>query len=404
YDKGLSVVPQLLAQQDSLIRHNAEQSAILDSIRSLQSQWMAFAAGLVQVWRSIDTSKVSKALYEGQLKKRIGKKINDEIARQFSAFDKIEYSNRNIHSYNLARSIRNTHIYSLTFFGLTIIIGVLTTIYIIALISKRIKSLAKLAEDISQGNFTHVSDEKKDELTNLSSSLNIMSDSLRKNINELKNRNAELDKFAYVVSHDLKAPLRGINNVTKWIEEDMETELSPKLSEYLGIIGQRTKRMEDLINGLLDYARVTKKTDSEMTDVTELVRQITNDIVPRNFLVQIEPLPVIFTERLKLRQVFSNLISNAVKFSVPEKGSVLITCRELTSHYEFSVKDTGIGIEEEYHTRIFEMFQTLREKDDKENTGIGLAIIKKILDELNCSIRVNSNVGNGAEFIFTWPH
>jgi signal transduction histidine kinase len=93
-----------------------------------------------------------------------------------------------------------------------------------------------------------------------------------------------------------------------------------------------------------------------------------------------------------------------VKFSVPEKGSVLITCRELTSHYEFSVKDTGIGIEEEYHTRIFEMFQTLREKDDKENTGIGLAIIKKILDELNCSIRVNSNVGNGAEFIFTWPH
>jgi signal transduction histidine kinase len=263
--------------------------------------------------------------------------------------------------------------------------------------------MVKLAENISQGNFTTVADDKKDELTNLSLSLNIMSESLRRNITELKNRNEELDKFAYVVSHDLKAPLRGIHNVVNWIEEDLSSQLSPKLKEYLAIIQQRTRRMENLINGLLDYARIRKKTDPEVTDVAELVRQITQDIVPREFSVQAERLPVIFTERLKLEQVFANLIGNAVKFSVANKGSIEIACRELVSHYEFSVKDHGIGIEPEYHARIFEIFQTLREKDDKESTGIGLAIIKKILDELHCSIWVRSQVGEGSEFIFTWP-
>ena len=119
--------------------------------------------------------------------------------------------------------------------------------------------------------------------------------------------------------------------------------------------------------------------------------------------MQIEPLPVILTERIKLEQVFTNLISNAVKFSAPGKRFITIASREIVNFYEFSVKDNGIGIDPEYHTRIFEMFQTLREKDDKESTGIGLAIVKKILDELHCSIRINSKAGEGAEFIFTWP-
>jgi signal transduction histidine kinase len=349
------------------------------------------------------SAQIYATLFEGQLKRQIGKEINDAIGQKFSLFDKIEYRTRNIHSKNLAESIRRTHIYSLTFFTLTIIIGIFTAIYIVALISKRIKTMVKLAENISQGNFTAVTDDKKDELTNLSSSLNIMSGNLRRIMTELQSRNEELNKFAYVVSHDLKAPLRGIHNIVNWIEEDFGAELSPRLKEYLEIIPQRTKRMENLINGLLDYARVNKKTDSEMTDVAELVQQIVQDIVPGDFSVQIAQLPDIFTERLKLEQVFANLISNAVKFSLPAKGSIEISYRDLANHYEFSVKDAGTGIDPEYHTRIFEMFQTLREKDDKESTGIGLAIIKKILDELNCSIRINSQVGKGAEFIFTWP-
>jgi light-regulated signal transduction histidine kinase (bacteriophytochrome) len=263
--------------------------------------------------------------------------------------------------------------------------------------------MVKLAERISQGDFTTLQDNRRDELTHLSSSLNIMSNNLRKTISELQNRNAELDKFAYVVSHDLKAPIRGIHNVVNWIEEDLANELSPQMKKYLDIIPQRTRRMEDLINGLLDYARIRQKTALERTDVNELVGEIVETIVPRSFTVETENLPVIFTERLKLEQVFTNLISNSVKFTPNKNGRISIGCKEREDHYEFSVKDNGMGIEPEYHGRIFEMFQTLREKNEQESTGVGLAITKKILDDQHCTIHVNSTLGQGAEFIFTWP-
>ncbi|HLG38850.1 MAG TPA: ATP-binding protein [Chitinophagaceae bacterium] len=407
YTNGLDEIPILFNEQEDLIRDNPEHLPILDSIKFLHSQWISYANTLIDSRKNMESSPESgrayERLFESQLKRQVGKKINDEITQKFSDFDKIEYKARNTHSNNLIESIRRTHIYSLTFFTLTIIIGIITTVYIVYLISRRIKTMVKLAESISRGEFTTLADNKSDELTRLSSSLNIMSENLRRNINELQSRNAELDKFAYVVSHDLKAPVRGIHNVIKWIEEDLGNELSPQMKKYLDIIPQKTKRMEDLINGLLDYARIRKKTEPEQTDVDELVSQIAEDIVPANYKVEIKNLPVIFAEKIKLEQVFTNLISNSVKYSSRENALIIIACKESEDHYEFSVKDNGIGIEPEYHNRIFEMFQTLREKDEKESTGIGLAIIKKILDEQHCSIKVNSTLGKGAEFVFTWP-
>ena len=151
------------------------------------------------------------------------------------------------------------------------------------------------------------------------------------------------------------------------------------------------------------YARLRKKTTSEFTNVNDLVDEIVESIVPRNFHVEVHALPIIYTERIKLEQVFVNLISNAVKYTMKEDGKIVINCKEFVDHYEFSVKDNGIGIDPEYHDRIFEIFQTLREKDEKESTGIGLALIKRILDDQSCTIRVESTPGNGAEFIFTWP-
>ncbi len=263
--------------------------------------------------------------------------------------------------------------------------------------------MVNFAENISLGHFTTIRDHSKDELTSLSSSLNKMSEKLQRNINELENRNAELDKFAYVVSHDLKAPIRGIHNVINWTEEDLGSELSPQMKKHLDIISHRAKRMEDLINGLLDYARVRRKTEPQITNVNEIVYQIIDSIVPRSFTVEAHDLPIFFTERSKLEQIFENLISNAVKYTPDKDGRIIISCKEHPDHYEFSVKDNGIGIDPEYHSRIFEMFQTLREKDEKESTGIGLAIIKRILDEQNCSIRIISALGEGSEFIFTWP-
>ena len=161
--------------------------------------------------------------------------------------------------------------------------------------------------------------------------------------------------------------------------------------------------MEDLINGLLDYARISEKTIKEEVDVNQLVRELSDTIVPRHFTIEIHELPKLYTERIKLEQVFTNLISNAVKYTPGDNPVIHIHCRELRDHYEFTVADNGIGIDPEYHEKIFEIFQTLREKDEKESTGIGLSIVKKILDELNCTIDVKSSSGMGSTFIFTWP-
>lgn len=400
YYSGTKSVPGFIKEQKRLVGNNPQQQSILDSIAAMHADWVDYSGQLIDSRKNQPASY--QKLFENKLKKHVGKKINDEIARKFIRFDRVEYAARKYHGAVLMQSIQTTHTISLIFLVMTIAVGICSTIYIVMLITKRIASMVRVAEDISGGRFTIVNDSRNDELTGLSRSLNIMSGRLKKNIRELENRNAELNKFAYVVSHDLKAPIRGIHNVITWIEEDLSQELSPEMRKYLDIIPQRTMRMEALINGLLDYARISMETPMEQVDVNALVREITDSIVPRSFELEIENLPQLYTERLRLEQVFANLISNAVKYIRGQQGLIRISCREFDHYYEFAVADNGIGIDPEFHSKIFEIFQTLREKDEKESTGVGLAIVKKIIDEQHQSIRVESQIGSGATFTFTW--
>lgn len=401
YYEGLKSVPILLNEQKKRIGKNTVQNTLIDSITTLHNLWLIRTDDLINAQKK--NSQYYHVIYNTE-QKHVGKKINDSITKKFKRFDKIEYKTRKHHSNMLLDSLSNTRTFSLIFLLLTIFAGLCSTFYIVIIITKRINSMVKLADNISKGKFTIVRDTRKDELSALSASLNIMSGKLQKNIHDLESKNEELKKFAYVVSHDLKAPIRGIHNVITWIEEDLSGELSPELKKYLQIIPQRTQRMEALINGLLDYARINRKTPTELVDTNTLVREIVQSIVPRNFTIKIENLPEIFTERLKLEQIFVNLISNAVKYSQPETGFIKISSKKIQDYYEFSVKDNGIGIAIEYHQKIFEIFQTLREKNEQESTGVGLAIVKKIIDEHQETIIVKSEVGKGTEFIFTWKN
>lgn len=407
YNEGLREIPVLISAQQELVTSNKKQFFILQKIKALHKQWVTYATRLIEASKKSTTSdealKTYNELFKTQLRNKVGKNLNDQISIQFTAFDRIEYKIRKQRSDNLVSSIDFTHTLSLIFFILTLIVGIGSTIYIMRSILRRIRTMVNQASRIATGDFATVNDPYHDELTSLSISLNTMSTNLNRNITELEKRNQELDKFAYVVSHDLKAPVRGIHNAVTWIEEDLGNELSPELKKYLAIIPQRTKRMEDLINGLLDYARLNTKSIPEKTDVNQLVSEIVEAVVPRKFVVHIEGLPVILADRLKLEQVFTNLISNAVKYTQSENAAIFIRCSELQEYFEFSVKDNGIGIEPEYHEKIFEIFQTLREKDEKESTGIGLAIVKRIIDDLHCTIKVISSLNGGSEFIFTWP-
>ncbi|RZJ39530.1 MAG: HAMP domain-containing protein [Chryseobacterium sp.] len=400
YFKGLKRVPLLMKEQQILIGTNNPQRSVLDSIQTEHTHWLTYAEQLIKSRKEQPESY--RNLFENSLKQHVGKKINDAISKKFSRFDKFEYKMRKHHTDMLLESLKSTHRFSLIFLTLTVIVGVSSTIFIVFITNKRITSMVRLAENISKGNFTVVKDTRNDELTALATSLNTMSGKLDKNIHELKNRNAELNKFAYVVSHDLKAPVRGIHNVVSWIEEDHHEELSPELKRYLKIIPQKTKRMEALINGLLDYARLNVKAAPEHIDTNALVHEIADSIVPRNFKLEIGNLPNLFTERIKLEQVFTNLISNAVKYTPQEHGIIKISCETFMHFHEFSVKDNGIGIAPEYHRKIFEIFQTLREKNEEESTGVGLAIVKKIIDDQQEYITLKSELGKGTEFFFTW--
>ncbi|MBV6624278.1 MAG: PAS domain S-box protein [Rivularia sp. (in: Bacteria)] len=222
---------------------------------------------------------------------------------------------------------------------------------------------------------------------------------------ELEKRNQELDQFAYVTSHDLKAPLRAIANLSEWIEEDLQEALTPDTQKQMNLLRGRVYRMEALINGLLQYSRVGRmKTQAEKVAVAQLLEEIIDSIAPpKEFTVEvIGEMPTFTTERIPLQQVFTNLISNAVKHHNREDGKVTISANEQDEFYEFAVTDDGKGIAEKYHDKIFVIFQTLESRDKRENTGIGLAIVKRIVEEIGGTITLDSQLGIGTTFRFTW--
>jgi light-regulated signal transduction histidine kinase (bacteriophytochrome) len=243
-------------------------------------------------------------------------------------------------------------------------------------------------------------------LSQLAQALNHMSQVLSENISLLKRKNEELDQFAHIVSHDLKAPLRGIDNVVTWIEEDHDHELSPKVKEYIGLIRGRLQRSENLIQGILSYARVGREQpEKEYVDINTLLVDVQENMPVKPGIKVIIPdkLPVIFTERIPLQQVLANLVGNALKYHDKVSGKIIVNFWERRTHYEFEVKDDGPGISNNYFEKIFIIFQTLQERDIVESTGVGLAIVKKILDDRKQTITVSSSPGNGASFRFTWP-
>lgn len=230
---------------------------------------------------------------------------------------------------------------------------------------------------------------------------------LKEYTGDLERINKELDQFAYIVSHDLKAPLRAINNLSMWIEEDLEGKLAGETAHQFQLLRGRVSRLEDLINGILSYSRAGRiKVTPSKVDVTILVNSILEMLSPPpHYKISLHgKFPVLNTERIALEQVFSNLISNAIKYNGSNpKPTIDISCYDEGAWYKFEVADNGQGIEPEYHDKIFVIFQTLEARDKVEGTGVGLAIVKKIVEEKDGKVWVESAKGQGAHFYFTWP-
>lgn len=230
-------------------------------------------------------------------------------------------------------------------------------------------------------------------------------------LNEISRSNRELDQFAYVASHDLKAPLRGIANLAQWIEEDLGGNVPDGVAEQLRLLRGRVGRMESLIDGILLYSRAGRTAATqEAVDVAVLLRETVELLSPpAGVEVRIEPpLPRFTTDRVALQQVFMNLIGNAIKHAAPRPADgqgarVVVRGRDAGALWAFSVSDNGPGIAPAYHERIWGLFQTLEARDKVEGTGIGLSIVRKAVEAHGGRAWVESTEGQGATFCFTWP-
>ena len=221
-------------------------------------------------------------------------------------------------------------------------------------------------------------------------------------LKKLEKSNDELQEYAHVVSHDLKSPLRSINALVNWIKEDNKDQLAIETQDHLTMIETTLEKMEQLISDVLEYSSigssnsVIQQVDLNvvMTDIRALLHCPDHITLSWN-----QKLPTITADKIKIQQLFQNLMSNAIRYCDKDPGVVTIDFTENALQYTFSVKDNGIGISEEYHHKIFKIFQSLNMH--KESTGIGLSIVKKIVDLYKGDIWLESTVGEGTTFFFT---
>ena len=226
-------------------------------------------------------------------------------------------------------------------------------------------------------------------------------------VERLRRSNAELDQFAYVASHDLRAPLRVIRNASRWIEEDLGDQLDDETVENINLMRSRIDRMDQLLTDLLAHSRIGREASDDRTITgDEMLKEIIELIdAPDGFTITAsEGFTGMVMQKIPLQTVLLNLVSNAVKHHDQPIGTVFMDLGWTDDGVaRFSVTDDGPGIAKEFHERIFGMFQTLRARDEVEGSGMGLAFVKKIVAIAGGKIDLKSTPGEGSSFAFTWP-
>jgi light-regulated signal transduction histidine kinase (bacteriophytochrome) len=243
----------------------------------------------------------------------------------------------------------------------------------------------------------------------LESALQITNEELEQRVSQLNQANTDLERFAYVASHDLQEPLRMISGFSQMLQEKYQNQLDADADEYIWFLVDAAGRMGDLINGLLAFSRVQTRTASlEMVNCEEVLgwalSNLQASIEEARVVVTHDPLPEVMGDATQLMQVFQNLLGNAIKFrNRYTQPRIHISAQVSDEESIFAVNDNGIGIEPEFYERIFEIFQRLHTRDRYPGTGIGLAICHRIVERHGGRIWVESEPGQGSTFYFTLP-
>jgi signal transduction histidine kinase len=294
----------------------------------------------------------------------------------------------------------------------TIILLIISSFIFADYVVKPIKLITNTASRINEGDLSErVNFQSSNELGVLASSFNKMTESLieakkkvEHKVEELDKSNEALNKFAYIVSHDLKAPLNSVKGITELLKMELADKLDDDGHKMLAMLTTKVNGMQDLIATLLHYSMIGSEVKKEMVDLKSVVNTaIENVFPPAHIKIEIENnLPVLLWDKTSALQVFQNLIGNAVKYMNKPEGFVRIGVSREEGQYRFHVSDNGPGINEKYHQKIFEIFQTVSAKNN-DSSGIGLAIVKKVIENAGGKVWVESEEGKGASFIFTIP-
>lgn len=343
-------------------------------------------------------------------------KIDGSIMRSVSLKDNVEVLGRQLEDrvegtieQSIARA-EDAILYARTILLIIAIGAFLTAIvvvwrYVIVDVIQRVDRLALITRRFASGDLdVEVDVTGDDELGDFADAMR----QFKSNAIRLHKSNKELEQFAYIASHDLKAPLRGIENLANWVTEDLEgRDLSDETRENLDLIQGRIKRMNTLLDGLLQYSRAGRESHkSEVVNLEELVRDVIDLLAPpAGMRVEIVSLlPNIRAERVVLYQIILNLIQNAIKHHDREDGNIRVWVEDEGADWIFNIADDGPGISTKYFEKIFQMFQTLKSRDDVEGSGMGLALVKKLLENRGAKIEVQSNPERrDTVFKFTCP-
>lgn len=224
---------------------------------------------------------------------------------------------------------------------------------------------------------------------------------------QLQKANEKLDQFVQMVSHDLKEPIMNMQAVSEWLQEDLSEKDYPNLGSNLNLMQERIAAMGKIVTGLLEYAMTNiQDLPKQEVSIGQLVQQILRgQDKAKDFTISVsENLPTLFTEKILIQQVLTNLISNAIKYHDTGHGQLSIGFEQAGQMYTFYVQDNGPGIAPEHHQRIFGLYERLlRDANRSKGTGIGLATVKKIVEDKGGQVWVDSELGRGARFFFTWP-
>jgi signal transduction histidine kinase/ABC-type nitrate/sulfonate/bicarbonate transport system substrate-binding protein len=364
-----------------------------------------------QMVKIIDVNKATLKTFQAETKKELFKSLDKVFHdKSYEAFKAeliyLAQGKRHFELNSINQTLLGNEIQIIL--GITIVPGYEDTWSKVFISLSDITSLRQTESQLSEyrNHLETLVEKRTEELKEKSAKIAKSRKALEKVNTAYADANKELKEFAYIVSHDLKAPLRAISQLTHWISEDYAPVFDDEGKMQMDLIIKRVKRMDGLIDGILRYSRIGRVKEKEKSlDLNLLVNEVINNIASMdNVKISLENrLPMVLRDPIRMEQVFQNLIGNAVKFMDKKEGFIQIGCSDKEAFWEFYVADNGPGIHEKYYDKIFQIFQTLRPRDEHESTGIGLTLVKKIINLYGGSVWVTSKTGHGATFFFTLP-